>query len=329
MEHKMPRGAKPSPRHKLAAAKPHVIVGTSPANILYHPSTLSMWGNYDHGDCVTAEEAFAKACYSPEIFIPEQVAIDWATAHGVLEGAVISDVLEWMMTAGFQTGGATYTDGGHSSVDWTNPAILQNAIATGPVKLGIGGNQLDTAWHAKFWNVGKKNGWFITGFTPEADEDHCVTLCGYGTISWLAQQFGVTVPAGINGNNIGYALFTWDSIAIIDQPSMLAITHEAWVRNPTTFIMHSGAVQTSANTYYFEFKGNGVHAYNIAIPGIHSNSTVMAAISEFSTNSRVDRFMGAAKMRAYNISPYNGGVVIWTEVTWTAPLNVVLDILVY
>jgi len=34
----------------------------------------------------------------------------------------------------------------------------------------------------------------------------------------------------------GYAMFTWDSIGIIDQPSMLAITHEAWLRNPTTIV---------------------------------------------------------------------------------------------
>ncbi len=325
----MPRGAKPSPRHKLAAATPHQIVGLSPANVLYHPATLSMWGNDVHGDCVTAEEAFAKACYNPEIFIPEQVAINWAQAHGVLEGAVISDVLDKMITDGFQTGGATYNDGGHSSVDWTNAAVLQNAISIGPVKIGIGANQLDTAWHAKFWNAGKKNGWFITGFTAETEEDHCVTLCGYGTLAWLAQQFGVPVPAGVNGNNPGYALFTWDSIAIIDQPSMLAITHEAWLRNPTTEIIHTTAVQTSANTYYYEFRGNGVRSINIAIPGIHSNATVMAAISEYSTNSRVDRFMGAAKMRVFNICPYQGGVVIWTEVTWSSPLNVAIDLLVY
>ena len=33
-----------------------------------------------------------------------------------------------------------------------------------------------------------------------------------------------------------YALFTWDSIGIIDVPSMLAITGEAWLRNPTTVV---------------------------------------------------------------------------------------------
>jgi hypothetical protein len=32
-------------------------------------------------------------------------------------------------------------------------------------------------------------------------------------------------------------MFTWDSIGVIDQPSMLAITHEAWLRQPTTVIL--------------------------------------------------------------------------------------------
>ncbi|MGI4751901.1 MAG: hypothetical protein ACRYFB_14810 [Janthinobacterium lividum] len=84
----MPRGAMPSPRHKLAAALPHQIVGTSPANVLYHLNTLSMWGNETDGDCITAEDAFAKACYNPKIFISEQVAINWAQAHAVLKGAL-------------------------------------------------------------------------------------------------------------------------------------------------------------------------------------------------------------------------------------------------
>jgi len=53
---------------------------------------------------------------------------------------------------------------------------------------------------------------------------------------WLAQQLQAKVPAGVDGTKQGYAMFTWDSIGIIDQPSMLAITHEAWLRNPTTIV---------------------------------------------------------------------------------------------
>ncbi|MCR8556907.1 hypothetical protein KXD93_04610, partial [Mucilaginibacter sp. BJC16-A38] len=236
---KMPRGAKPSPRHALAAAVPHQVLGITPTNILYRPAALSFWGNYNHGDCVTAEEAFAKACYTPEIFIPEDVAISWAQSNGWLEGAYLSEVLQKMTTNGFPADGIIYNDGAYNSVDWTNESVLQNAISIGPVKIGVGGNQLDTAWQREYWNAGKTNGWFATGFVSESDEDHCVSLCGYGTLSWLAQQFGVQLPNGIDGQEPGYALFTWDSIAIINQKSMLAITHEAWLRNPTTIILGS------------------------------------------------------------------------------------------
>jgi hypothetical protein len=189
-----------------------------------------MWGNDVHGDCVTAEEAFAKACNSPEIFIPDSDVISWATKHGVLEGAVIVQVVQWMQNDGFQEGSLTYDDGPYFSVDWTNSATLQSAISQGPVKIGVAADQLETAWRS----TGGLTGWFATGFQADSNEDHCVSLCGYGTINWLAQQLRVQVPAGIDGTTTGYALFTWNSIGIIDEPSLLAITHEAWLRQPTT-----------------------------------------------------------------------------------------------
>jgi hypothetical protein len=33
-----------------------------------------------------------------------------------------------------------------------------------------------------------------------------------------------------------YAMFTWNSIGIIDRQSMLNMTHEAWIRIPVTII---------------------------------------------------------------------------------------------
>jgi hypothetical protein len=78
------------------------------------------------------------------------------------------------------------------------------------------------------------SGWFATGFHPDHNEDHCVSLCGYGTIDWLAHELKVSVPAGVNGTQPGYAMFTWDTVGIIDVPSMVAITEEAWLRRPTT-----------------------------------------------------------------------------------------------
>src|ERR1700750_510784 len=96
------RGAFPTPRSELATAKPYAakLVG-APPEYLVNPPHISMWGNDVHGDCVTAEEAFAKACYQPEIFISDAEVLSWATGHGVLEGAYINQVLDWMVNDGF------------------------------------------------------------------------------------------------------------------------------------------------------------------------------------------------------------------------------------
>jgi hypothetical protein len=224
------RGAIASPRSALAAAMPHRALVGAPPTFLNKPQRISMWGNDVHGDCVTAEEAFAKACNSPEIFISDAEVIAWATAHGVLEGAYISQVLTWMQDDGFPEGSLAYDDGPHLSVNWTDAATLQSAIYSGPVKLGVAANQIEAAWQ----KTGGRSGWFGTGFQADGNEDHCVALCGYGSIAWLAQQFQVQVPAGVDGTKPGYAMFTWNSIGIIDVPSMIAVTHEAWLRQPTT-----------------------------------------------------------------------------------------------
>jgi hypothetical protein len=231
------RGALPSPRSALAAAVPYSVPAAAPPSYIVIPKKISFWGNYYDGDCVTAEEAFAKACNSPEIFISENEVIAWATRHGVLNGANLPEVMGWMQHDGFPDGLFNYDDGPYNSVDWTNSGILQSAISRGPVKIGVSGDQLLSVWDAAGGGpAGGVSGWFATGFQDDFNMDHCVSLCGYGSISWLAQQLGVQVPAGVDGTNPGYALFTWDSIGIIDMPSMIAITTEAWFRQPTTVI---------------------------------------------------------------------------------------------
>lgn len=242
---RMARGAIPTPRHVLARSMPLLMESRAlpPPTFLIAPAKLSMWGNDVHGDCVTAEEAFAKACHNQEIFIPETDAVAWATRHGVLEGAYLYKVLDWMVTDGFQEAGLVYDDGPRSSVDWTDRNLLTSAISEGPVKIGVAADQLETAWRQS----GGHNGWFASGFTQDNNEDHCVSLCGYGPLQWLAQQLGGQLPAGTDGSKPGYALFTWSSIGIIDEPSMLAITHEAWLRTPTTVIRKHGHHQPAAD----------------------------------------------------------------------------------
>lgn len=208
---------------------PHRIVGATPTQCLRKPAQLSMWGNDTYGDCTVAEEAFAKACNSPEIFIPDATVISWANANGAINGDTLIDVLDKMQSGGFALNGQIYDDGPCNSVDWTDAVVLQNAIAQWPVKIGVAADQLENVVPDP-----PKNGWLATGFTPDSNEDHCVSLCGYGEIGWLANELGVGSP--IPGSTPAYALFTWSSVGIIDAPSLLAITSEAWVRVPTTVV---------------------------------------------------------------------------------------------
>ena len=67
-----------------------------------------------------------------------------------------------------------------------------------------------------------------------------MSLYGYGTLAQLVSLFKkhkVTVhaPKGMP-RGLCYAMFTWNSIGIIDRQSMLHMTHEAWIRNPVTII---------------------------------------------------------------------------------------------
>jgi hypothetical protein len=144
----LPRGAIPSPRSELAAAMPHIPDPkvALPPSFLMWPIQMSSWNNYTYGDCVTAEEAFAKATAAPQIFIPLATAVSWATAHGYLNGAVLSTVLTTMQTKGFPLNNKTYDDGPHLSVNWTVPATLESAIFShGPVKLGVAAEHYQSA----------------------------------------------------------------------------------------------------------------------------------------------------------------------------------------
>lgn len=226
------RGATPSPRHVLAQSIAHIPLRRVPAHHLFLPRRLSIWHNDYHGDCVTAEEAFAKACHNPEVFITDDEVQAWATAHGVFEGADIHQVLEWMQDDGFVQGGQKFDDGVITSVNWTSEVALRSALYHGPVKIGVAADQLETTARANNFTTG----WYATGYTADANEDHCTSLCGYGTIGWLAGKLGVPVPAGASASAHAYAMFSWGAVGIIDFPSIMAITHEAWLRTPTSVI---------------------------------------------------------------------------------------------
>ena len=224
---KFPRGAKPSPRHVLAGARPHRPSATPPAQVAYVPQRLDYWGNDRYGDCVSAEEAFAKACYTPEIFVPADTVISWAGPRGYLDGADLTPVMQSMETGGFQLAGQLYNDGPYSAVDYSNEAVLQSAIALGPVKIAIDANALPSG-------AGKQQGWYAVSGGHFPNTDHCVSLCGYGTAAWLFQQLKVTLPAGLAADMPGYLLFTWSTIGFVTHAWIMSTCAEAWMRNPTT-----------------------------------------------------------------------------------------------
>jgi hypothetical protein len=223
------RGARPTPRHKLAAAFPFKPTYAYPAQFAYVPAQLSMWGNSQYGDCVSAEEAFAKACNSPEIFIPENTVIAWARQHGFLNGADLGEVMDAMAKSGFPVSPNVFNDGPYQSVDFSTESVLQAAIATGPVKIGIDADALPSG-------AGNSNGWYSLGGGSYRNEDHCVSLCGYGPAAWLFQQLGVPLPSSLPSTTTGYLLFTWSTIGFVSHQWIMGTCGEAWVRNPTTIV---------------------------------------------------------------------------------------------
>jgi hypothetical protein len=219
-------GASASPRHALLGAIPYIPLFAPPAQVAYVPKKRSMFGNDSYGDCVTAEEAFAKSCDSPEHDIDDQVVISWARQHGLLHGADLSNVLELMARKGFQQGEQLYNDGPASGVDFSNEVILQSAIAQGPVKIAIAASALPGG-------AGSRDGWYQLG-SRNRNTDHAVALCGYGPAGWLYQQLGVQLPSALQPSLPGYLLYTWSTIGFVDHAWIMGTTDEAWVRSPTT-----------------------------------------------------------------------------------------------
>ena len=224
------------------------------------PVQMDSWNNYVYGDCVTAEEAFAKATAGPQTFIPQATVVAWASAHGVLNGASLTGVLTAMQTDGFRLNNTTYNDGLYNSVNWANPAILQSAISRqGPVKIGVGADDFQTNPNGLV--TPGRSGWAMFNYPKNLQFDHCVSLCGYGTLEQLVALFKnynitVTVPNGMP-TGLCYAVFTWNSIGIIDEQSMLNMTYEAWIRNPVT-------ITCNPNIYLTTQGSDGIWTFDLA-----------------------------------------------------------------
>ncbi len=222
-------GARRSPQHVIDAAQKH-RARAFPPQFAVVPSFMEMWLNDQYGDCVSAEEAFAKAAYSimcglPETKITDATLMSFCTKYDLLNGADLASVIDQMTSDGFHQDGTTYTDGVKQSVDYSNEATLQSAISTGPVKIAIGSGDLPSG-------AGSSNGWYALG-GGGAPNDHCTSLCGYGPAEYLYQQLGVALPSALAGKK-GYLQYTWSTIGFVDHPWIMGTVQEAWVRNPTT-----------------------------------------------------------------------------------------------
>jgi hypothetical protein len=234
--------ALPSPAHVIETAKKHVpdVKVKVPSSFLMWPIQMSFWGNQIDGDCVTAEEAFAKAIMSPQTFIPEATAVAWSTENGYANGAYLPDVMKSMHDNGFPLNNKTYGDGSYSYVDFTNAATLKSAIySVGTVKIGVGAEQFQKNPNGVV--TGGTSGWTMYNYPKNLQQDHCTSVCGFGTLADLVKLFkqhGITVnvASGMPTGNC-YAMFSWNSIGIVDEQSLLNMTHEAWVRHPATIVV--------------------------------------------------------------------------------------------
>ena len=238
----VPTGEFPSPNQELASARPYRGGGSAPESFLAWPIEIGSWGNEKAINSSWAEEAFAKACAEPKVFIPTDVVLSASRECGS------SNFASFMQTHGFQMDRKAYLDGPFNLVDWTNAAALNGAIANvGPVKIGVASANLVSGSQGQV-TLGKvtpgKSGWAIYGLPTGQPENHCASLCGYGPLAALVDLFerrgvNVNLPSGMP-TGLCYAMFTWGSIGIVDRQSLMNITGEAWVRNPTTIVKTLG-----------------------------------------------------------------------------------------
>jgi hypothetical protein len=84
-------------------------------------------------------------------------------------------------------------------------------------------------------------------------------------------------------------------------------------------------VSSASYTGFALWHGNGAVNLQINDPNITADSRVFVSISEYSTDARIDRFIGSAQMTVSNVAPTNGAVHVWANVNWSGALNVRFD----
>ncbi len=229
----VPSGEFPTPNHELSAAQPYRGSGAAPESYIAWPIGIDFWDGAKESNSNWAEEAFAKACAEPKVFISPDVVLFSSRKCGS------SNFAAFLQTHGFQMDRKAYLDGPFKSVDWTNEAVLNSAIANAvPVKIGIASANLRSGSQGRV--TPGRSGWAIYGLPTGLPENHWASLCGYGPLAALVGLFkqhrvNIELPLGMP-TGLCYAMFIWGSIGIVDRHSLMNITGEAWVRNPTTVV---------------------------------------------------------------------------------------------
>lgn len=314
-----PTGARPTPPHLLRDCPRATLAGAPPEDFAVVPGRLDYWGNNEYGVCVTSEEAFAKACYAPEIFVDAEVVIAWARRHNVLNGATLEEVLQAFIDDGFQVATQRYNDGRASVIDHTSEEQLKLALTKGPVKIAIDSRALPGA-------AGNEQGWWKTGGRPNQyrNTDHCVSLSGYGSAEYLYGQLGVQLPAGLPAATRGYMLFTWSTLGFVDFAWLQSTCVEAWLRQPTTVgvppLPAPGPDPTDPDIWKWEHVWSALgYALHLHI-GIHRAEARPAAVGVDVWNLVRDVWaLGAAIRRRDWPAAYNAAAAILADLGWVLP----------
>lgn len=227
-----PRGARRSPMHKTLEAPQHRPIG-APTQFGFVPPQTDMWDNDHDGDCVTAQEAWAKAWWSvrcglPELFVPTAEVIRWASKYGFLNGANLTDVMDKMSADGFTINGQNYKDGPYASVNYTSWDTLASALANvGCINIAIDANALPAG-------AGNQTGWYALSKGNYPNTDHCVGLGAFGPASFCYDLMKVAVPSAVGATVPGLILYTWNTHGFVTLDWLAGTCTEAWTRNPTT-----------------------------------------------------------------------------------------------
>lgn len=220
------RGAIPTSRNRLAAARPFKRMFTPPNEIVRLISKLNVWGNDSHGNCTGAEIPFARGAMAPNTYVDPNEVIAWCSRNNCLEGAMIEDVLNSEQEDPLP-GTPKILSGPHASVNYMSVDDMKAALAQETLKIGMDAGCLENA------GAGNSNGWAVVNAPKATNYDHCIPFLGYGTAGSVCDKWKVPVPSNISKDVEVVEAGTWGTVGMFDWQSVFNVLCEAWIRHPT------------------------------------------------------------------------------------------------